>query len=223
MVIKDWAQAWASTDLGLLAHIQRYEWVAPLLQGVPSILDDGCGSGYGTHYIATHTSSRVVGVDISKDAISYARRHYEVRSGASLRFERMDSCDLHQLKDTAFDAIVSFDVIEHIPYEKKAQFVAETARLLNPKGKLYIGCPNGRLAEWTNPFHYEIELPLFIELLTAHYENVKLLGQDLVVDGVRQGENFIRYLSNSRMSDFIIVDDKIETAFSLLAICSNKS
>lgn len=136
LVIRDWDSAIHSSDFTTLAHITRYEWVLPMLiETQPArILDDGCGSGYGTYYLATHGFESVIGVDISEDAIRFAQRHYQAEN---LLFRVMDSCEL-QFDSGYFDAIVTFDVLEHVPFELQKKFVSETARILKPNGRLYI-------------------------------------------------------------------------------------
>jgi SAM-dependent methyltransferase len=48
-------------------------------------------------------------------------------------------------RDTSFDALVSSDVIEHLP--DMAAHLAEVARVLRPGGRYYVKTPNRRLAE----------------------------------------------------------------------------
>ena len=51
ILVKDWQSMRESSDLGNLAHLQRYEWVLPLVKTSKLLLDDGCGSGYGLSLI----------------------------------------------------------------------------------------------------------------------------------------------------------------------------
>ena len=63
------------TEPGIVAlHLKRYEFALPYCRGA-SVLDAGCGVGYGTAHLA-RVAERVVGVDVSDDAVSYARAHY---------------------------------------------------------------------------------------------------------------------------------------------------
>ena len=63
------------TEPGIVAlHLKRYEFARPYAEG-KDVLDAGCGVGYGTAFLA-ETARRAVGVDISRDAIAYARRRY---------------------------------------------------------------------------------------------------------------------------------------------------
>jgi 2-polyprenyl-3-methyl-5-hydroxy-6-metoxy-1,4-benzoquinol methylase len=39
-------------------------------------LEDGCGSGYGTHYLSSNGVKEIMGIDISSEAIEYATKHF---------------------------------------------------------------------------------------------------------------------------------------------------
>jgi methylase of polypeptide subunit release factors len=71
-VVKDFIKAKNSKDFVTLAHIQRYEWCSTFIKGI--VLDAGCGSGYGTFFLAKYSNIKaIVGVDISFQAINFAR------------------------------------------------------------------------------------------------------------------------------------------------------
>jgi len=215
LIIKDWESERNGSDFTSLAHIQRYEWLLPLVKKAKVLLDDGCGSGYGAHYLARHGVEQVVGIDVSKDAIRYAQKHY---SAENIKFVNMNACSMGFMPGT-FYAIVTFDVFEHIPYELKDKFVSETARVLKPDGSLYIGCPNGPLAAWDCPFHYELSVKEIREILARYYKNIRILGQDISINGVRQGKHWHDHLDDLTMKNLAIVEQDCESAFGLLAIC----
>jgi len=78
------------TDDSLLAghaeNIQRFQFALEWCRG-KRVLDAGCGSGYGTHYLGCNGASSVLGVDISTEAIDEARREYQTDN---VRFEVRD-------------------------------------------------------------------------------------------------------------------------------------
>lgn len=49
-------------------HEARYSYVSEHLKGSESVLDVGCGSGYGSNLLSKH-SKNVLGIDISTDAV----------------------------------------------------------------------------------------------------------------------------------------------------------
>jgi SAM-dependent methyltransferase len=62
--------------VGLTDPPQREFLVKALAGGSPPIVDVGCGDGEISAEIASHTGLRLVGVDVSEDAIAHASRTY---------------------------------------------------------------------------------------------------------------------------------------------------
>jgi ubiquinone/menaquinone biosynthesis C-methylase UbiE len=76
LVIKDFIKAKNSKNFVTLAHIQRYEWCSTLIKGI--VLDAGCGSGYGTFFLAKNSNIELIfGIDISSQAINFARKYFK--------------------------------------------------------------------------------------------------------------------------------------------------
>ncbi|MGA2682115.1 MAG: class I SAM-dependent methyltransferase [Candidatus Bathyarchaeia archaeon] len=150
LVIEKWQSACASHDFVVLAHVHRYQWVLPYVSDCVC-LDAGCGAGYGTHHLAVSGAKSIIGVDISRVAIEYDLKNFKT---PNLKFKEMDVTKL-DFDSGAFDAVISFDVLEHMNELCQHRFMAEIARVLNPNRTAYIGCPNGkRTALWSfNPFH----------------------------------------------------------------------
>lgn len=97
------------------------------------------GSGKGrllNHYFRRGYDIR--GVDISEHMISESRRLY-----GDLPFYKM-SGDALAFKDSSFDLVLSFDVLEHIPDTDK--HLHEVRRVLKSEGHYVFETPN----EWTN-------------------------------------------------------------------------
>lgn len=163
----------AETEPGIVAiHLKRYEFARAFCDG-RDVLDAGCGVGYGAAYLA-ETARRVVGVDRSEEAISYARAHY---AGAKVEFEVADVLELPFPED-AFDVVCSFETIEHV--RDPPQLVAEAARVLREGGAFLCSTPHVEttVLQPDNPFH-EVELSPddFELLLRAEFSQVELFGQ----------------------------------------------
>jgi len=108
-----------------------------LLQPEDKILEIGCGIGTIVAELAGQGRD-IRGTDISQVAIEYGRRKYpgirlEVQPAEELAFE-----------DGAFDAVLSFDLFEHIA--RIDRHVAEVRRLLKPGGYYLFQTPN----KWSN-------------------------------------------------------------------------
>jgi len=99
---------------------------------IKSVLEMGSGFGKGLHAIVRKTgSSYGLGVDFSKEAVEYAKTHYE---GEKIKYIRTDSLDIkltvdqiRKLYPDCFDMTILFDVLEHVP--KPKTFVRELATI----------------------------------------------------------------------------------------------
>ncbi|MCJ2131719.1 class I SAM-dependent methyltransferase [Methylobacterium sp. E-045] len=114
------------------------------------VLDIASGEGYGTASLAS-VAKRVVGVDISMEAVAHANRRY---GSENLSFKHGSIATI-PADDKSFDLVVCFETLEHIGDQAKA--LAELRRVLRPDGLLIISTPNiaaedGALHE-ANPFH----------------------------------------------------------------------
>jgi cyclopropane fatty-acyl-phospholipid synthase-like methyltransferase len=90
-----------------LEHVHRYALAKKLAAG-KIVLDIASGEGYGSRMLAG-VAARVIGVDISDDAIAHARQTYRA---PNLEF-RTGSCAAIPLEDRSVDLVVSFETIEH--------------------------------------------------------------------------------------------------------------
>jgi trans-aconitate 2-methyltransferase len=89
------------------------------LKGSERILDVGCGDGKITAQIASRTSKgSVVGVDPSRDMISFAQSHFGPATLPNLRFEVADARRLAVQNE--FDLVVSFNALHWIPEQQTA-------------------------------------------------------------------------------------------------------
>lgn len=158
-------------------HLCRYQFALQYVDG-KNVLDIGCGSGYGADLIASK-ASEVIGVDISEEAVNYARQHCKRKN---IKFYVGDAINLNFLKDGELDVIISLEVIEHIP--NYFQYLKEIRRLLKDDGILIISTPNKKYhspdyEKPKNPFHVtEFWLDDLEKLLRKYFRDVKLYGQN---------------------------------------------
>jgi len=158
-----------------LRHVFAYEFAGTALAGSRSVLDLGCGEGYGTARLAKNVG-QIVGLDVERSVIERAGRKY---GAANCRFECYDGLRL-PFADQAFDGVVSFQVLEHVPHA--AQYVAEAARVLRASGRLILTTPNraNRLRPGARPwnrFHvHEYGAAELRELLGRSFQEVQVEG-----------------------------------------------
>lgn len=116
-------------------HWHRYHFAARWAAG-KRVLDVACGEGYGSALLARH-AARVIGIDISAQAVAHARKAYAGLGNAEFACA---PCTRLPLADASIDLAVSFETIEHIA--EQAEFLGELARVLTPEGVLVLSCPN---------------------------------------------------------------------------------
>lgn len=153
-------------------HLVRYMFAAQFAPG-RTILDAGCGAGYGSVLLAHTGARRVLGVDVSEASIAYAREHYHHRN---LEFALMDVLKM-DVKPGSFDMMAAFEVIEHL--DDQESFVAEARRVLADHGLLIISTPNTTTYPQGNPYHKrELSGREFSELLGAHFPALAIFHED---------------------------------------------
>ena len=139
---------------GEIAHEHWHRYVFARRFGVGRrVLDVACGEGYGSALLC-EVADAVVGVDIDAPTIAHAAKTYANR--ATLRFVRGSVAAL-PFAPASFDAIVSFETVEHIDALAQQSMVAEFARVLAPGGVVLLSSPNrpeySDARRYKNPFH----------------------------------------------------------------------
>ena len=129
-------------------HEAAYEFVAQFVRA-STVLEVGCGEGYGTDRLAT-AARRVVGVDYDALTAKHAHETYP-----SAQFVRANLAAL-PIADGAVDVVATLQVIEHV--WDHPQFVRECRRVLRADGLLVVTTPNRLtfspgLDTPLNPFH----------------------------------------------------------------------
>jgi ubiquinone/menaquinone biosynthesis C-methylase UbiE len=141
-------------------HLKVYKFAQQFAVG-KDVLDNGCGTGYGTAHLAEVAKS-AVGIDISEKALSWARKRYP-----HVKYLQMDAHNL-ELPDKSFDFVISTENFEHLSDQKR--HASELARVIRPDGLVLLASPNPEvtIGEY-NRFHtkensYEELLELFSPL-----------------------------------------------------------
>ncbi len=150
-------------------HLAAYFYVRDLARD-KSVLDAGCGEGFGTQTLA-EVAREVVGVDYSSDAIDVCRRNWQK---SNLRFERVDLTDPGGFTDT-FDLVINFQVLEHIADE--IGFLEGLKARLAPEGLLVLTTPNRLKSFSENPYHLREYVADELGALLWHvFSDVEILG-----------------------------------------------
>lgn len=116
-----------------VAHESIYRFAARYAKSA-SVLDAGCGTGYGSRILRESGASSVVGVDIDPANIRYARKRY----GSSARFEVGDIEKLDQ-PPGSFDLVTASNSLEHL--HAPSGFLTRVFAVLRPEGKAILAVP----------------------------------------------------------------------------------
>jgi len=170
-------------------HIARYNFAANYTKS-KKVLDIACGSGYGSEILIDQGAKYVVGSDISKETIDYAKKQYQKEN---IKFILNDIKKL-DFPDEEFDCIVSFETLEHV--KDQDIVISELKRVLKKDGILIISTPNLESRtdddKDTNYFHKkELTVKEFNEIISEKFPKFELFSQRLITD-ISTGKKFFR-------------------------------
>ncbi len=126
-------------------HITRYQAALEFVKG-KTVLDIASGSGYGTKILSS-SAKKVFGVDVSTEAITYAKKQY---SGSNITYLLGDGQSI-PLPDGSVDVVITYETIEHIKDYRK--FLDEVSRVLKKDGVAIVSTPNDLEFAEGNHFH----------------------------------------------------------------------
>ena len=154
-------------SIDVVRHKAAYAYAIELARenGCQSVLEVGCGTGYGTVDLAEALPG-IVAVD--RIAPEPENRH------SRAQFIRSDARKI-PLESNCFDLVLSFQVIEHI--EDPVPYLKSIARTLKSGGTALLTTPNLKESDGENPFHVrEYTKEELSDLLTPYFEEVEILG-----------------------------------------------
>lgn len=191
-------------------HVSRYEFAASLAKN-KIVLDIACGVGYGSSYLEEKGAKMVVGGDINRDAIEYAKAHYKRREISFLRLDAMNV----PFSESTFDVVVSFETIEHL--KDCRRFLSLCKAVLKKNGLFICSTPNSLITFSDsgmplNPFHTrEFTLREFRNLLRDYFRDVDIYVQDFLT--LRQIVMYKLYGSTARFLSLTYIGRKIQDIF----------
>jgi 2-polyprenyl-3-methyl-5-hydroxy-6-metoxy-1,4-benzoquinol methylase len=160
-------------------HLSRYWWSTEFLAG-KIVLDCACGKGYGS-YVLSQTAKFVYGIDLNQQSLQLAQENFGARKNTS--FSSFDVTKIHSFPQE-LDAVVAFEVIEHLPPDSTHSFLQGIRQKLGEQGVLYLSTPNHDVVTksgvYVPDFHINNFRPRELEqALRQHFQSVTLLGQFL--------------------------------------------
>jgi 2-polyprenyl-3-methyl-5-hydroxy-6-metoxy-1,4-benzoquinol methylase len=140
--------------------LSRYKFVGKMLRDCKSIVDVGCGDGFGTlSFLADTKATKVLGVDFDEALIAHAqsiqrelaRLHPDRASRIAFQWRDM----LADGPPGTFSGLACLDVIEHIEPTREDDFIHALRNSLDSDGIALIGTPNLDARQYASP-HSEI-------------------------------------------------------------------
>jgi SAM-dependent methyltransferase len=158
-------------------HVSRYRFAGQYVSGL-RVLDVACGSGYGAQMLASSGATYVVGADLALGSLARAAAQ---GNPPKPQFIVVDAEWMSAIATSSFDAVVSFETIEHLLNPQ--EFVSGISRILRPGGRLVLSTPERRLASVLYPFRQRPENPFHV-VEFDRWELQELLRQNFRIEGV---------------------------------------
>lgn len=123
------------------------------IEGVDDVLDVACGpGGWALNMAFKFPEKRIVGIDVGRSMIGYARAQARVQGLQNVRFIVINSLEAFPFADQSFDLVNARLIRGSLPAAKWLTFLKECYRILRPGGVMRI-----TEAEWpiTNSPRFE--------------------------------------------------------------------
>ncbi|MCX6782238.1 MAG: class I SAM-dependent methyltransferase [Candidatus Magasanikbacteria bacterium] len=148
-------------------HLPRYRFAINYVNKNDDVLDIACGTGYGTEQLATH-GKYATGVDMSQEAINYARKNYSHRNNVQFVLNDFFSNSI------LADIVVSFETVEHL----ERPLVEIFDKLLNFTKKILIASVPYKEKDGDNPHHKHFNIDEQSFAFLNDFGKVKFFYQD---------------------------------------------
>ncbi len=155
----------------LQEHAARYVFAGALCRN-KKVLDVASGLGYGTDYLRT-VGARITGLEIDGESVRYCRMQYP-----EAEFVCGDAEQLPAHWGAAFDVVVSFETIEHLPHPER--FLDGVFHCLRPGGLFVCSTPNKDLffLQGAQQFHCkEFRSKEFVGFIASRFRVRSIYGQ----------------------------------------------
>ena len=99
------------------------------------VLDVGSGCGHLGQWLHTYYGVRVLGIDITAEAVDYANAN----SRGGNKYCVGDAANLNWIPNRTFHGVYSYAVLYHLPWELQCKVLKEAIRVTREDGKIYFG------------------------------------------------------------------------------------
>ena len=144
----------------------RYKFVSKMLSGLNTVLEIGCGDGFGGAIVAQRVN-KLICTDINKPLLEDNKS----------RMDHFDNIEYHyhDFRESSYpnkvDGVYLVDVIEHIFQDEEPGFLTNIVASLNDNGICLIGTPNITADKYANEYSREGHVNL------KDHESLKMIGE----------------------------------------------
>jgi 2-polyprenyl-3-methyl-5-hydroxy-6-metoxy-1,4-benzoquinol methylase len=139
----------------LYEQLEKFDWyymprkwehdaAIPDLRGCQTVLEVGSGRGAFVNRLRTEHQLDAQGIELNSSAVHQALEQ-------NIPIAQMDLHVLAEKQPESFDAVCSFQVLEHVPDPK--EFLTSMIRLVKPHGKVILAVPNADTFTRHAPIH----------------------------------------------------------------------
>lgn len=162
----------------LFFSMARYKFCSKMLARCKTILEIGCGDGFGVPLFMENKSTMYC-LDTNKKIIEYNQKNNRYPSDIEYGCFNI----LTSPTPILFDAAISLDVIEHIPHDLEDVFLQNIAQSCKPNAACIIGTPNITAAQHASKGSRDNHINLqshttLIQSLDKHFHNVFLFSMN---------------------------------------------
>lgn len=111
-----------------LSQISSFRTIKEWLRGSKTILDIGCGTGHLTNYW------KATGIDNDKEAIEIAKKRFP-----KTKYLLGDATQKISLAENSVDAVICYNVLEHLTGQERASLYRQVKRILKKNGRFIAG------------------------------------------------------------------------------------
>ena len=128
----------------------RYKFCSRLLTGAETVLEVGCGDGFGGALVAQKVQ-RLICTDINEELLAENRGRMEKFCNIEYQYHDFRECPYPE----KVDGIFLVDVIEHIFPQEENRFLDNLTKTLKSNGVCLIGTPNITADRYASPYSKE--------------------------------------------------------------------
>lgn len=152
---------------------ESYKFAMKQITSFDTVLDLGCGDGFGCRIISPH-ASKVIGLDINKKLIQVNNKKNKHKN---ILYVNGNVCSL-TYSNKSFDVVTGIEIIEHILPKNVNAFISEVKRVLKPNGVFICSTPQNSTGSIpVVPWHKkEYSLTEFKAILGSAFLNIKIYG-----------------------------------------------